>query len=82
MRYTDEQFDELLRDMARQEDTPLPPELDQRLEQVYARLDPKGQTVKEGEKPAKRKIFTLARVAAVAAVIALCVASMAVGALA
>lgn len=82
MRYTDEQFDELLRDMARQEDTPLPPDLDQRLEAVYTQLDFRGQTVKKEEKPVKRKIFTLARVAAVAAVIALCAASMAVGAMA
>ncbi len=82
MRRTDEQFDELLRDMARQEDTPLPPGLDERLEQVYARLDFAGQTVKKEKKPVKRKIFTLARVAAIAAVVALCVASMAVGALA
>ena len=51
-------------------------------EKVLARLDPKGQAVKAEKKPAKRKIFTLARVAAIAAVAALCVASMAVGALA
>ncbi len=82
MKRTDEQFDELLRTMARREDTPLPPDLDRRLEAVYARLDDAGRTVKKEEKPVKRKIFTLARVAAIAAVVALCVASMAVGALA
>ena len=82
MRRTDEQFDELLRGMARREDTPLPSDLDERLEAVYARLDSRGQAVEKEEKPVKRKIFTLARVAAVAAVIALCLASMTVGALA
>ena len=83
MSMNDERFDLLLWEMAHNEETPLPPGLDGRLEEIYARLEQEGgpQTKKE-EKSVKRKIFTLARVAAFAAVVALMAVSVTVGALA
>ena len=83
MSMNDERFDLLLWEMAHKEETPLPSTLDGRLEEIYARLEQEDrpQTKKE-EKPVKRKIFTLARVAAFAAVVALMAVSVTVGALA
>ncbi len=51
-------------------------------EKVLARLDARSQAGKTQKKPAKRRVFTLTRAAAVAAALALCLASMTVGALA
>lgn len=83
MSMNDDRFDQLLWEMAHNEKTPLPPGLDGRLEELYARLEQEDrpQTKKE-EKPVKGKIFTLARAAAFAAVVALVAVSVTVGALA
>ena len=83
MNMNDDRFDRLLWKMAHDEETPLPPGLDGRLEEIYARLEQENrpQTQKE-EKPVKRKIFTLARAAAFVAVVALMAVSVTVGALA
>ena len=83
MSMNDDRFDQLLWEMAHDEETPLPPGLDGRLEEIYARLEQEDrpQTKKE-EKPVKRKIITLARAAAFAAVVALMAVSVTVGALA
>ena len=83
MSMNDDRFDQLLWEMAHKEETPLPPGLDGRLEEIYARLEQEdGPQTKKEEKPVKRKIFTLARVAAFAAVVALMAVSVTVGALA
>lgn len=83
MSMNDERFDRLLWEMAHNEETPLPPGLDGRLEEIYARLGQEnGPRTKKEEKPVKRKIITLARAAAFAAVVALMAVSVTVGALA
>ena len=83
MSMNDERFDRLLWEMAHNEETPLPPGLDGRLEEIYARLEQENRPqIKKEEKPVKRKIFTLARAAAFAAVVALMAVSVTVGALA
>ena len=83
MSMNDERFDQLLWEMAHDEETPLPPGLDGRLEAIYARLEQEDRPLtKKEEKPVKRKIFTLARAAAFAAVVALMAVSVTVGALA
>ena len=83
MSMNDDRFDQLLWEMAHDEETPLPPGLDGRLEEIYARLEREdGSRTKKEEKPVKRKIITLARAAAFAAVVALMAVSVTVGALA
>lgn len=80
MSMSDKRFDRLLWEMAHREEVPIPPGLDERLEKLYLRLE-QAESEKDGQ-PGRRKMFTTARVAALAAVLALCLASMALGALA
>ena len=83
MSMNDERFDLLLWEMAHKEEIPLPPGLDGRLEEIYTRLEREDRPrIKKEEKPVKRKVFTLARAAAFAAVVALMAVSVTVGALA
>lgn len=80
MSMSDKHFDQFLWEMAHREDVPIPPSLEERLEEIYQQLEQ--QKSHKEEQPVKRKMFTTARVAVLAAVLALCLASMALGALA
>lgn len=80
MSMSDNQFDRLLWEMAHKEEVPIPPGLEERLEEIYQQLEQ--QEPKKEELPVRRKFFTTARIAVFAAVFALCLASMALGALA
>ena len=82
MSMSDKEFDGLLRDMAHREDTPIPSGLENRLEEIYRQLEETPREAKTEEPPARRRVFTAARIAAFAAVLALCLGSMALGALA
>ena len=82
MSMSNEQFDELLREMAHREDASVPPGLEKRLEDIYQQFEQMPREPEQEKPPVKRKIFTTARIAAFAAVLALCLGSMALGALA
>lgn len=73
-------FDDKLRDMAHRDSVPLPEGYDEMLQEVYASLAPEAGKARRREEPMNRR--ALSRLAAVAIVAALMVASMAVGALA
>lgn len=82
MSMSGKQFDRLLREMAHREDSQIPPGLKRRLEGIYQQLEETPQESKEEEPSVRRKISATARIAAFAAVLALCLGSMALGALA
>ena len=77
-------FDDKLRDMARDDQVPLPGGYDEMLSQLYASLAFGQEAVPEGKETwqMKTRKFKLARLLAAAAVLALMAASMAAGALA
>ena len=82
MSMSDKEFDRLLRNMAHREEAPIPSGLENRLEEIYRQLEETSQEPKTEDLPARRRAFTAARMAAFAAVLALCLGSMALGALA
>ena len=82
MSMSDKQFDEFLRETAHREEVPIPSGLENRLKEIYQQLEEPPQESIKGKPPVRRRIFTTARIAAFAAVLALCLGSMALGALA
>ena len=82
MSMSDKQFDELLRETAHREEAAIPSGLEKRLEEIYRQFEETPQEAKTEETSVKRKVFTTARIATFAAVLALCLTSMALGALA